>query len=314
MSDLISFLPPWFQRFVRRLAIWGRRKKFTRRVTQHRYGSFAPVVELVDDKGEEWYDRDRPFEPEIEILRSRTLVGGACVFEMGAHQGVVALALGHLVGPSGKVVAVEANPFDAHAAARNRELNRMDQVIVLNKAAGARSGMLEFQLSGKVAVGNRALPTLKVDSVSVDDLAAEFGIPAVLFVDVEGYEFEVLKGAARVLARSPDCYVEVHSEWLSQYGASPEEVLAFFPAESYELLASFEETPSRRVFERLDLAKHDLSRGFHLLALSRSGASVPSARGARQRGSPLPKHAPSVAEGSAGPSEVPSEVDTRWGI
>ncbi len=60
---------------------------------------------------EGWYDHDWvDVMNEITLLRKSRLKVGARVFDIGAHQAVVALLLSRTVGPTGEVIAVEADP------------------------------------------------------------------------------------------------------------------------------------------------------------------------------------------------------------
>jgi FkbM family methyltransferase len=170
---------------------------------------------------------------------------------------------------AGRVIAVEAMRFDAEAAQRNQELNELVQLTIVNAAVATECGTLDFVYSGRVAWGDLSHPTVQAKATRIDDLALEYGMPAVLFMDVDGFEVEALFGAQAVLESRPDCYVEVHSELLLRYGQQAADVLAFFPEDSYDLMISYEMTPSRRQFEQLDRATHDLSRSFHLLAIAK---------------------------------------------
>jgi FkbM family methyltransferase len=269
-SIAVRLLPSTVQRVIRRWLNESRRTAFKKRIIRRRYGDFCPLVELVDHKGADWYDYDRGLDPEIVFLKQRGLVPKACVFDVGAHQGVVALALAQIVGPAGRVLAVEANSFDARAAKRNAHLNGFQQVNVLNVAVASRRGTVALLDSGRVAISDPSRPAVDVEAQSLDDLAIRYGTPAVLFVDVDGFENQVLQGATEVLKTRPACYVEVHSELLPRYGDRAEETVAFFPEYDYELWASHEMRTSHRVFQPMDRARFDFSRGFHLLAIARN--------------------------------------------
>lgn len=104
-------------------------------------------------------------------------------------------------------------------------------------------------------------------AVSVDELAREFGRPDVLFIDVEGYELEVLKGAVETLASASDCLVEVHQGCgLEEYGGTLDTLFGFFHPAVYDLYFSRQEGGE---YEPLK-AKADLpGTRFFLIALAR---------------------------------------------
>jgi FkbM family methyltransferase len=222
---------------VSRLRRQLRRSRFKSRVVTHNYCGFPLKVILGDDNGEAWYDCEWGEPPEIKELRSHRLKPGARVFEIGAHQGVMAMILARIVGESGQVVAVEAEPFYAGLARRNRELNALAQLQILEAVvvdhAGPLSARENFDHSGTDRLLNWG--QIGQRGVTVDDLSAKFGPPDVLFVDVDGFECQVLRGARQTLAAFPDCYIEVHIDTgLETEGGSLEEVLSFFPSESWE--------------------------------------------------------------------------------
>jgi FkbM family methyltransferase len=208
------------------------RSRFQRRRVRHNYGGHLLEVELVDPMGAGWYDHETPELPEIELLKEHGLRPGAKVFDIGAHQCVVAMVLAKTVGPEGFVLAVEANSENYAAGEKNRKLNGIENCKVLHAAGAAQSGTLTFNrgTNGQVDDGTGQWGQVQVDAYSVDDLAARFGDPDVLFIDVEGFECELLRGARRTLGRGPDCFVEVHvNAGLEKFGGSVAEVLNLFP-------------------------------------------------------------------------------------
>jgi FkbM family methyltransferase len=230
-------------------ALWNRlrvlRVRYTmanyhRRRVRHNYGGHELEVELIDPMGAGWYDHDWPELPEIALLKQHGLQPGARVFDIGAHQCVVALMLAKTVGPDGFVLAVEANPENCAAGECNRELNGITNCQILHSAGSAVSGTLVFNrgTNGQVDDGTGDWGRLEVKAISIDDLAASHGLPDVLFIDVEGFECEVLRGAQKVLASRPDCFVEVHvGAGLEKYGGSVERLLSLFPS-GYQFFAA----------------------------------------------------------------------------
>lgn len=210
------------------------------RRVRHTYGGYELELELIDPMGAGWYDHDWPELPEIKLLKRHRLQRGAKVFDIGAHQCVVAMMLAKTVGPEGFVVAVEANPDNSAAGERNRKLNGIDNCRILHAAGAARSGKVIFNRgpNGQVDDGSGAWGRMEVQAVSVDDLAAVHGAPDVLFIDVEGFECALLQGAQKTLANGPDCFVEAHvGVGLETYGGSVERILSLFPA-GYEFFVA----------------------------------------------------------------------------
>lgn len=213
-------------------------EQFQPRQVQHTYGGLPLTVYLADPLGQGWYDRDWPELSEIAFLRRHRLQPGARVFDLGAHQCIVALMLADAVGVSGAVIALEANSHNAATGKRNQELNKAGHLTVLHAAVAEQSGelMLNESLNGQVDDGSNSYGQVKVTAFSVDDLAQRYGVPDVLFIDVEGYECHVLRGAAETLRARPDCFVEVHvGEGLEKFGGSVDSVVEFFPQHAYDL-------------------------------------------------------------------------------
>jgi FkbM family methyltransferase len=255
---------PLLLRVRQRLAA-RRRAAFPRRVVYHTYCGHEFAIEIADPTAEAWYDRDWERLPEIELLAEGRLRRGAVVFNLGAHQGVVALVLARAAGAAGRVIAVEADRDSADIARRNVERNEVQQVEVIHAAVTAASGRVRFGADGAVAAGEGEWGTAEVDAVSVDDLARRYGFPDVMFIDVEGYEVEALRGAGESLRRAPDVFVEVHEpRQLARFGGSLSEVIAAFPRDRFELFSA--PPTSTTEFLRLDQAPELFGGRFFLVA------------------------------------------------
>jgi FkbM family methyltransferase len=222
-------------------AWWVRRliAGFPPRVVEHTYGAGPLKVLLADPLSQGWYDHDWAELPEIEVLRATRLRAGARVFDLGAHQGIVALMLAREVGPSGQIVAVEANRHNAAVAVRNRDLNGMTQVEVIQAAVSNRNGPVIFNegLDGQIDDGSGSHGRQSVEGLTLDGLAERFGLPDVVMIDIEGAECMALEGGARVLASGAAFAVEVHVGCgLEKLGGSVERLFSYFPAARFVLL------------------------------------------------------------------------------
>ena len=229
-----------FRMFLRRRAIMRAIESFAPREVSHVYCGVPLRSALEDPTAEDWYDRDWPPLPELAELQQRGLRAGALVFDVGAHQAVVALVLAHIVGPRGRVVAVEAEPHNVRVARRNLELNEVRSVTIVPAAVADRAGTVRFAegLNGRIAEGSAG--TIAVDAMTIDGLAGEHGEPDVVFVDVEGAEAAALAGARDTLRRGhATWFVEVHHGLgLQPAGGATEQVLAAFPRERFDLLVA----------------------------------------------------------------------------
>lgn len=152
---------------------------------------------------------------------------GDIVWDIGANVGLFSVSAAHRVGPNGRVISVEPDPFLAALLQRsaNHRSNRDLKMDVLCAAVSDQSGIARFLIANRgrasnslAQVGGRSqaagsryaqyVPTLTLDSLLVS-----FPAPTVLKIDVEGAEVMVLNVGQRVLAESrPIIYVEVGQE------------------------------------------------------------------------------------------------------
>jgi FkbM family methyltransferase len=236
MKAIVKAITPEFiQQGIRRVMFARRLKAYKHRVVEHVYHGQKLNVSLQDELAAGWYDQDWGKMPELTLLQSSRLKPKATVFDIGAHQGVVAMVLSRLVGADGQVVAVEGTRHNARVAVENCRLNGVENIHVRHAVGAAQAGLtMTFSETLNGAVDARLLP-VNVISVSVDSLAGEFEHPDVVFIDVEGYECQVLEGARATIARGADFFVEVHTGiGLEKFG-SVKQVLANFKAEAFDL-------------------------------------------------------------------------------
>lgn len=149
--------------------------------------------------------------PVAAYLRSRVKPGAVC-FDVGANVGVWVIQFAHYVGASGRVVAFEPNPGARALLEKHVSLNRLEaQVTVVPAAVSAVAG--EATLFAAAADGMSRLaepnPALGADSrpitvpvVTLDDYCDRHRTePDWIFLDIEGFECEALRGARQLMAR-----------------------------------------------------------------------------------------------------------------
>jgi FkbM family methyltransferase len=215
--DVYHYIRNYTSRFGR---IYDR-VTFRKYVTHHSYSGVSLSVHIDDREAANWYSREWPELGELSLLSSGKLNGKALVFEIGAHQGVLAMILGTTAR---RVVAVEANAHCVDVARRNISLNGIENVEVVHAACASKSGTLTF-VSDHVRRGEGGEGKCTVPALTIDELSRRFGTPDVLYIDVEGYEVEVLRGACETLNSNPDIFIEVHAGCgLESFGGSVEQI------------------------------------------------------------------------------------------
>lgn len=210
-----------------------------------RISEWARIVQFVPEfirhrvRKELWYQivRWQTWEGEQLILR-RFVSNGDSVVDVGANAGAFTYALSKLVG-DGCVYSFEPMPETFSFLGNNVRRLGLTNVCCFPCALGAEDGRGELTLfaipnSKEIEIGASSLmgspihPREKSGSVSVsvnrfDDL----GIGCVKFVkiDVEGGEYDVLRGMERTLVRhSPTLLIEICDPdspvfgWLSDMG------------------------------------------------------------------------------------------------
>lgn len=183
------------------------------------------------------------YEPQETQLAARLLEPGMTVVDVGANWGYFTLAAAHWVGPSGRVVAFEPErrlfTMLAGNVARNRLAHVTPRQLAVAEASG-RVGLCAFdERSGNwgtsqiTSVGGGQL----CEVVALDDQLDREGVAEVdlLKIDVEGAEWEVIRGMQRGLARCRYRYIllECHPQLLEQRRTSVAECVAPLVAAGY---------------------------------------------------------------------------------
>jgi len=207
------------------LEIWT----FPKQIVCHRYGLDQLNIHIQDRVAKEWYDKDWELPHEIEFLRCHGLKRGALGFDLGAHQCLVAIMLARQVTPTGRVFAVEANSYNVRVAKSNIELNHVPNVDITHAMISSRVGRDRAATSFNSSRHGSAIAGQIVDTLTIDEMAKRVGRPTVVYMDIEGFEIEALKGASKTLSHPCTWFVELHGDaMLMRYGSVNRDVLRFF--------------------------------------------------------------------------------------
>ena len=209
------------------------------RIVSHNYCGFPLQVELKDTLADGWYDKDWDNLHEIDFFKEKGILkDGTKIFDLGAHQGVVAMVFAKECAPNGKVLAVEANPHNFACATGNRNLNKITKLEIVHGAISDREDVLDFNagLNGAVDDGSNDWGQVKVNSYSIDYLINKYFTPEIIYLDIEGYEFIALKGAKNAFSKKINWFIEVHGEELiNKYGGNVLDIIDNFPEDHFNL-------------------------------------------------------------------------------
>jgi FkbM family methyltransferase len=173
------------------------------------------------------------FEPNLTNWIRQRLSPGDTFIDVGANIGYFALLASKLVGPSGKVVAVEASPTTFGDLMRNLERNRATNVRAVNVAASDQRGTVKLFRGPEHNIGMTGLfeeqEGIKMEFECMIEAAPlaeilhadELRQTRLIKVDVEGAEWAVVGGMAPIFeSRRPDLeiIIEIHPELLEVQG------------------------------------------------------------------------------------------------
>jgi FkbM family methyltransferase len=178
--------------------------------------------------------RDQEFNAELDVFIN-LCTPGMRLFDVGASFGFFCLAALKYGGPDTQVIAIDPSHTSNRILGENLVLaGAGNRVRVIEAAVGAEDGMLSMLTTGPagdhylVAADTGRNDVRKIPQFSVPSLIERTGVtPTHLKIDVEGFEAEVIEGAAEFLRRArPVVFLELHCDMLRHRGVDPASVLA----------------------------------------------------------------------------------------
>jgi len=136
----------------------------------------------------------------------------AVIYDMGANLGYFSLLCSASSGSKTTIYAFEPIPANMNLLCRHILMNKVLNVIPVNLAVSDQQGLIDFSADNSSVsytykqssefYGNRNI-NIKVGIINLDALTEQFGFlaPDLLKVDVEGAEYDVLKGGAATIKK-----------------------------------------------------------------------------------------------------------------
>ena len=160
-------------------------------------------------------------ERGIHAALRHCLGPGDLFVDAGANIGVYTVLASRLVGPAGRVLAIEMMPDTAAILRLHLETNGCSNVEIVENALSDRSGKTLTarvpagkygQASITVAPADAAgLEERRVRTITLDEACGQYGRIRLLKLDLEGAELQALAGGRSVLDRTDKVVYEAHT-------------------------------------------------------------------------------------------------------
>lgn len=186
------------------------------------------------------------YEPGLENLKTK-IKSGFTVVDVGANIGTTCISFAKNAD-QGKVIAFEPSSKNFVRLMNHIELNNLTNVIAVNKGIGQTAGKFRlYELIESNPGMNCVLPEnavgkdLQFETIEINTLENELdrlNIKKVdlIKIDVEGFEFEVLKGAEKIIDRdSPILFIELDDNHLKENNSSAETLVKMLISKNYTI-------------------------------------------------------------------------------
>jgi FkbM family methyltransferase len=166
--------------------------------------------------------REGALEKSTIRLYEQILRPGDTYVDVGAHVGFHALIARSFIGVTGHLIAIDPQPYNCDRILSNAGLNGFANISVVVAAMGPKDGLVTLHNQfphdkAKLSLSEHwsheeTGEQFTVAMCRLDTVTAHLPSISLLKIDVEGYEWEVLKGATLTLAKTKNLIIELHPE------------------------------------------------------------------------------------------------------
>lgn len=180
------------------------------------YHSLNMKLDLRYDMSYEYFFYgEQTYERGTLRLLEHILQKGDTFIDVGANLGYYSIIASSLVGDTGTIIGFEPLP----AAFRVLKLNAKNypNINVIAKAVGEYPGVQRFEVDGALStllVSHDSPKAIEVEVTTLDSSLQTLSHIDFIKIDVEGYEFDVIRGAQAIIAaHRPVFYFELLAMW-----------------------------------------------------------------------------------------------------
>jgi FkbM family methyltransferase len=204
--------------------------------------SFSAPIACRNDL--EHYATSLEGRAEFASLAQAAAGSGGVLFDIGAHCGLIS-ALWCAAKPGNRVFSFEPSPVLAQRVAEIRDLNQFGDRMNVNQVgigeSNGTAGMLMDPVGGFVQsrhFDHTMWSTPESIEIAIESIEAASArlqvVPNFIKIDIEGYEYEAIKGSAAFLSRHrPAIFLELHLNYLEERNLSPKNVVELLEQSGY---------------------------------------------------------------------------------
>jgi len=177
------------------------------------------------------YANGRLHEAALTQYMMKSLTPDSLFLDVGAHLGYFSVLAALRAG---RVFTIEPQEFLIGRIHRNISANHLDNVTLIHAAAGEAPGFAGIPKVGtpgtRVGTSENLVPVIRLDEYFGGEL-----MPTHVKIDTEGFEYQVLLGARKILETRPVLFIEVH-EKMTNFGYDRKQLYTFLSDSGYRLL------------------------------------------------------------------------------
>jgi FkbM family methyltransferase len=165
----------------------------------------------------------REVMPTDYLMKGEIVKEGDIVLDIGANIGYYVLIESKLVGEAGKVYAVEPVSKNLDLLMKNIKLNNRENIEVFHLAMDKKNGRSKVYISEesnlssmKINSGRNIIGEEEIDVLKVDTFLEGKETPNFIRMDVEGYEYNIIKGMKETLKKDIKLFIEIHGHLLTK--------------------------------------------------------------------------------------------------
>ena len=158
-------------------------------------------------------------EPESTKMIQKILRKGNIVVDIGANIGYYALMESRLVGKDGTIYAIEPSPTNIEFLNKNIKLNNCKNIDVYQIGMGSKEGLVKMYISPHSNLNSliplknkKIIKVIDINTTRLDTFLEDKRYPDLIRMDVEGYEYNIIKGMKNTLkVKKPlKLFIELH--------------------------------------------------------------------------------------------------------